>query len=756
MFMEQAPNFLTCPSALQLPPPKEGDSSSYNEHEIKVHGHFQNPWDSPEFSKPKQEQPHTAPVLAGLSVDDSKNRTPYIPLRPDDEIEQQKTAETRSEPAAPARVLDKTAKKTGLSTYVKISALILLGILFIPPLIALGRAGFAGLSAKRSLDNMEVLIEKGEIESAKSAAGQAQDDFRLMGKYLDGVGFWRDMPYVGTQLRGLQDTALVSAQTLDGVQDILEVAVALQEALLLAAKTTSGKDVELESSISLKDLSPSEREALLSSLYKSLPEIRLARDKIDIALAMWNDLPKENLAPPIKKALEPMAELLPLMQKSLEQGVPLIEVFVPLLGYPEPQSYVIATQNADEIRPGGGFIGSIVTLDIDAGYFDDYEFFDVYAIDNPASGVWNEKPPAPIQQHLGVTKWFMRDANWSPDFPTSAERILDFYERERQIALGKKPETTGFVALEPGFFKSLLAFTGPVVVDGKTFDTQNFMDLLQYEVEMAPGISQENRKDLMGRVADALMEKIQSLPRSEWPKLLNIVTTALNQKQILIYNREPNLQALVDSRGWSARAKPTNGDFLWVIDANLAALKTDGVMNKSITYTLDARDIDNPKANVTLTYQNTNRQITWRYTRYRSYTRVYVPEGSELISASGAMAGDLTQTGGRFTPGKVEVTKELGKTVFGAFWAIEPGRTGKLSFEYKLPRSSVESILDGSYRLDWPKQPGVDNAEFNVKILFPQSVTKASPPEPEEKWGDNIYEVQAGSLYDQVFQVQLK
>ncbi len=748
--MEHAPNFLTCPSVPQLPPPHEGDSSDINTDEVKVHGHFQNPWDSPEFTKGK-EQTEEKPLQPSP---DPKSQTPYIPLRPDDNIHEE-TPNLKAEQQAPA-ALDSKTKKIGVRTYVKIAAVIFIAILFVPPLWALGRAGFAGLSAKRSLDNMEVLIEKGDIESAKSAAGQAQDDFLLMDKHLEGIGFWRDMPYVGTQLRGLQDTAQVSAQTLDGVRDILDVAIALQEALLLAAKTSSGQSVDLEAGISLKDLSPDERRALLASLYRSLPEIRLARDKIDIALAMWNDLPKENLAPPIKKALEPMAELLPLMQSSLEQGVPLIEVFVPLLGYPEAQSYLIATQNADEIRPGGGFIGSVLTVEIDGGYFDDYEFFDVYAIDNPASGVWNEKPPAPIQQHLGVTKWFMRDANWSPDFPTSAERVLDFYEREREIATGKKPQKTGFIALEPGFFESLLAFTGPVVVNGKTFDAANFMDVLQFEVEMAPGITQENRKDLMGEVADSIVAKIQSLPRSEWPKLLNIVTTALNQKQILIYNRDPELQALVDKRGWSARAKPTEGDFLWIIDANLAALKTDGVMNKSIQYTLDARDIENPKANVTLTYQNTNRTITWRYTRYRSYTRVYMPEGSELISSSGAMAGDLTQTGGRFTPGKVEVTKELGKTVFGAFWAIEPGRTGKLSFDYKLPRSSVESILDGTYRLDWPKQPGVDNAEFNVKILFPQSVVSASPPEPESKWGDNIYEAQASSLYDQIFQVKLK
>ncbi|MBD3281560.1 DUF4012 domain-containing protein, partial [Candidatus Uhrbacteria bacterium] len=521
MQMEHAPNFLTCPSAPELPPPKEADSS-----------------DSTDQTN------HDARSTS----DDVLHTAPFIPLRPDD------SQPEKPQPASPPQ---KPAKKRGWRAYAILAVMALLLIVFIPPLIAIGRAGWAGYQAKLSLDSMQYMLEIGEIESAKSEAETAQGEFLNAQKYLGGTGFWRDMPYLGTQIRGLQDSAQVGAQTLDGVQDILEVARAMQEALFLAAKTQSGSSIDLAQSASLKDLTPQEKRALLASLYDSLPDIRLARDKIDIALAMWNDLPQNQLAEPIRDALEPMAELLPLLQQSLEQGVPLIEVFVPLLGYTKPQSYVIATQNADEIRPAGGFIGSALTVQIDAGHFDDYQFYDIYSIDNPVSGVWQETPPAPLKEHLGVTRWFMRDANWSPDFPTSAERILDFYERERGLVLPEQPQTTGFIALEPGFFESLLAFTGPVVVDGKTFNMSNFMDVLQYEVEVAPVITQENRKDLMGRVADAIVAKIQNLPRSEWPKLLNIITTSLNQKQILIYNRDPELQSLVDARNWSGRAKPT-------------------------------------------------------------------------------------------------------------------------------------------------------------------------------------------------------
>ncbi len=83
-----------------------------------------------------------------------------------------------------------------------------------------------------------------------------------------------------------------------------------------------------------------------------------------------------------------------------------------------------------------------------------------------------------------------------------------------------------------------------------------------------------------------------------------------------------------------ARAKPTDGDFLWIVDANLAAYKTDGKMDKKVTYALDAHDPSHPTATVTLTYHNTTDHMDWRYTRYRSYTRIYVPEGATLISSA--------------------------------------------------------------------------------------------------------------------------
>ena len=57
-----------------------------------------------------------------------------------------------------------------------------------------------------------------------------------------------------------------------------------------------------------------------------------------------------------------------------------------LLGDQYPQKYMILLENNSELRPGGGFIGSFLTLDLNDGYIDDMQFHDIYDWD----GAFNE------------------------------------------------------------------------------------------------------------------------------------------------------------------------------------------------------------------------------------------------------------------------------------------------------------------------------------------------------------------------------
>ena len=225
------------------------------------------------------------------------------------------------------------------------------------------------------------------------------------------------------------------------------------------------------------------------------------------------------------------------------------------------------------------------------------------------------------------------------------------------------------------------------------------------------------------------MAKVFAMPAERWPALLELATQALGRKDILVFDPDPNVLPLLDARGWTGRmGESQSKDFLAVVDANLAALKTDGMMDKHIIYQLDASNPDQAIATVRLRYTNRTRQIDWRYTRYRSYTRLYVPEGSELVSVQGG-ASEV-----------VDIGQELGKRVFGAFWVVEPGRTRELVFRYRLPASALTSISQGTYQLRVQRQPGA-NTSLTLDHAFGKNIQSAVPGEDSADFGDQRYQV---------------
>jgi len=228
----------------------------------------------------------------------------------------------------------------------------------------------------------------------------------------------------------------------------------------------------------------------------------------------------------------------------------------------------------------------------------------------------------------------------------------------------------------------------------------------------------------------------------------------LAEKNVLFYLRDPRTLALLDGRGWTGRVAGPTGDYLWIVDSNLAALKTDGKMQKRATYSVD---LNTGIAKLTLRYHNTVRQIDWRYTRYRDYVRIYVPEGSELVSSTGALSDDHTHTGGRDVPGTVDVMHELGKTVFGAFWSIEPGETRDLQFTYRLPANVLQAMRseaeNGGYSLTVQRQPG-NTLELTLDNALGKNIRAADPSEAPQDFGDQRYHLTVPLDRDRTFRVR--
>jgi len=398
----------------------------------------------------------------------------------------------------------------------------------------------------------------------------------------------------------------------------------------------------------------------------------------------------------------------------LAEAVPLAQIIPALAGYPETSEYLVMLENSDELRPSGGFLGTYGDLITKDGDIVSFATDDIYHLDLPAQSKMNVAPPAPLKKYLN-DKWYLRDANWSPDWPTSARQIAWFYQLETHLAgaaTGAKA-FNGVIAITPKLITDFLKITGPVEIEGQAYDQNNFQDLLEYRVEngfIQLGVSRWQRKAVIGEIVKQLKIKIFDLPPAQGTEIINSAIDNLAEKNLLFYFNDSQLEDIATANGWAGEIKNNFGDYLMVVDANLAALKTDAVMNRSLEYKAEP-DGGGLKSNLQLSYSH-NGKADWETSAYKSYTRVYVPWGSQLIDASG-IASD-----------QVDLGQEAGKTWFGFYFTVLPGQIKNISLEYKLPRALMSG---NNYELYIQKQPGKELGRLAVDLSFQNDIKSYSP-----------------------------
>lgn len=560
----------------------------------------------------------------------------------------------------------------------------------------------------------EILRETRELARAATALKQAHTHFQRAAKTLRAVGYARAIPWVSYHYKALRAGSEAATRTSAALTSALEVAVALSEPL------------KAQTPLRIGELSPEQRASLLQQVGQAIPKLQGAKAELELSATLLASLPRAGLIRSWQANLEELESRSRLAATLLEDTIPLLEIAPLLLGYPQEKTYLFVLQNSDEMRPAGGFIGTYGLITFDAGHITKFSTDDVYNLDRFVPAARRPLAPPPIVKYLEQPRFYLRDANWSPDFPTSAKQILKFYHEELKTVCDQKPQLIlhdscfmihqnidGVIAIMPEAIRPLLKLVGPITVSGQTFTAGNLTDALEYEVEIAfeqKGIPRPQRKQIISELGHALIAKVLAFPSEKWPEVLHLVRSALEEKQLLLYSTDETLQALLTLQGWAGEIKPVSGDYLAVFDANLFSLKTDPYVPRSIFYTV-RKEAAGLTGEVEIVYTYPKAGPVWKTKGYRTWTRVYVPKGAVLQEAAGAMEEEESRKLGR-----VEVGQEFDKIVFGAFVALQVGETKRLRFKYRLPEYVAQSVENGSYELHVQKQPGTVGHTLTVAV----------------------------------------
>ncbi len=422
------------------------------------------------------------------------------------------------------------------------------------------------------------------------------------------------------------------------------------------------------------------------------------------------------------------------------------------LGETGARRYLVIFQNNAELRPTGGFIGSFAVVDIDRGA--------IKRIEVPAGGPYDLQgslkarvlSPEPLR--LVSAKWEFQDANWFPDFPQSAKKLMWFYGQS------SGPSVDGVISLNAPVLAELLDAVGPINMPAyKTIATgATVLTTAQEIVESAAARESGKPKQFIADLLPLVLDKVVSGDEETTLRALTLFARALDQKDIQMSFVDPANEEAFARRGWTGElaAAPDNFDSLMLVRANIAGAKTDAVIKTTINHesvvSADGRVIDH--VTVTLEHQG-KKGAPFTGVRNVTYLRLYAPEGSRLIKAGGDIRPPapslfdlppegygpdetLAQVSGAVlhdpTSGAA-VNNEFSRTVFGVWTQTDPGAASTVTFDYELPftvepTSPAPSLGErlglaapaaptAPFGLLAQKQSGAENTEIRSTLKLP-------------------------------------
>ncbi|HEX9503656.1 MAG TPA: DUF4012 domain-containing protein [Patescibacteria group bacterium] len=452
-------------------------------------------------------------------------------------------------------------------------------------------------------------------------------------------------------------------------------------------KLTSALDLFAEFKVSSKGVETANLEAKLSANKQELTETRNLVQRSSDEFNQVSSIPLDYEGT-LQKAKNEVFQL----GAVLDKLVGLENLYLGIFG--GQKTYLLIFQNSDEQRATGGFIGTYGVLKTSHGTVSKLNIDSIYDLD----GRINELVAAPGPMQPEINRWGIRDSNWFADFPASARKLLYFFEKGQETS-------DGVISTTPKVFEDLLQLVGPIPMEqyGVTLTAENFQETVQYKTSVDYNRTENKPKKMLADFAPLLLNRLTNLPKDKWLSFFQIMQDNLNQRQILVYSKEADVEKSIESLGFSGKILSTDHDYLSIVNTNLGGTKTDLRMEQSAS--LKSKILSDGSIINTLKITRKNPS----FENNRDYIRILVPLRSDFVSAVGFDEAqtfasvsqglrtdpDLAAWDTGYTRGNVFVRTESDKTEFAGWLDVSGGSEKIVTVTYMLPFkiNSVYSLL---------------------------------------------------------------
>jgi hypothetical protein len=385
------------------------------------------------------------------------------------------------------------------------------------------------------------------------------------------------------------------------------------------------------------------------------------------------------------------------------------------MGLNGERSYLILSQNSDELRPSGGYIGTFGWMTVRNGRITDYAY-------SPTTTT-SPNPPSPsLQSPFPVPDWWIEyqqpiyaawDGSWQADFPSTAQMAKWYYDS------GSNPHAPvdGVIGIDLAGFETIMEALGEVNVPAyNTLVTaENFREVI-YTVRES---GDQEHKRFVAALYKQIFGDWQNLNHDQEKSaaLLNATIKALQEKHLMFYFADDTLNQAIQTLGWSGRQTPTaNHDYLMVADANLGN-KSNHSITRQITYDVDIQADGQLLVRAAIAYEypafvaELDPAVDARYhgpLDYNNLMQVFTPLGSTLTNSEAPNTRSVNSNDHTLFVSQVKVAYDSSE---------------RFTFSYTTPALIEQLGAYQRYRLLLQKQPGMTGETVQAQISLPAGAT---------------------------------
>nr|MBA3303124.1 DUF4012 domain-containing protein [Acidimicrobiia bacterium] len=394
-----------------------------------------------------------------------------------------------------------------------------------------------------------------------------------------------------------------------------------------------------------------------------------------------------------------------------EQGLTALMSFA---GDSGPKRYLFLSQNPDEVRPTGGFIGTYGVLTAEGGQLtlERYDGIEEWIIDHPRAIVPQAEAGSPFRHRDPPIPRTIANVNSIPDWPRAAELAARLWKD------GGEAPVDGVISFTPGFLARILSVVGPVSIPSynETVTAANLHDRLDFQTHRATPPTGARAKDFVAVVAETIMQKLLEAPASQWEPLGSVMGQAFDAREALAWSTDPQVTAALADRGWDGRFRSTDGDFFYNSEFSYAAKNGRGI-RRTYDHNVALRADGSARVTTTVTVTNTLPPDPLNASTL-AYLTLYGPKGAVVDQAASDGFGFAEPA-------------LAGHPAVAWFRAAAPGggqATVKVVWEVPgLVKKTSNGELE--YSLLWPHLPDHTGDVVNLSVDLPATWTwKGSPP----------------------------